>query len=141
MVGRELHALHLGDSALAVFRNNEMIYKSEEQCHSFNYPFQLGTGGDSPSKAHCIQCTTKKDDLVVLATDGLFDNLYPEEMSEVLDTSEPDKVAINLAVSATAAACSDQKETPFSERVAEQTDQIWSGGKMDDVTVVVYRVQ
>ena len=56
-------------------------------------------------------------------------------------THHRNKIAINLAVSAMAAACSSQKETPFGERVAEETDQIWSGGKMDDVTVVAYRVQ
>jgi len=141
MVGREFHALNLGDSGFAIFRNDEMIYKSEEQSHSFNYPFQLGTGGDQPSKAHCIQCTMKRGDLIVMASDGLFDNLFTDEIEDVLKASDPDKIATNLAVSAMAAACSNQKETPFSERVGEETDQIWRGGKMDDITVVVYRVQ
>jgi len=140
VVGRELHALNLGDSAFAIFRNNDMIYKSEEQSHSFNYPYQLGTGGDAPAKANCIQCTMKKGDLIVMGTDGLFDNLYSDEISEIIKASDPDKIAINLAVSAMAAACSQQRDTPFSEKVAEETDQIWRGGKMDDVTVVAYKI-
>lgn len=139
VVDRELHALNLGDSAFSIIRNYEMIYKSEEQSHSFNYPYQLGTGGDAPAKAHCIQCTMKKGDLIVMGSDGLFDNLYPDEITDVIKASDEDKIAINLAVSAMASACS-QKETPFSERVAEETDQIWRGGKMDDISVIVYRV-
>lgn len=140
VIGRELHALNLGDSAFAIFRNDEMIYKSEEQSHSFNYPYQLGTGGDAPAKAHCIQCTMRKGDLIVMGTDGLFDNLYTDEISDIIKASDPDKISINLAVSAMAAACSTQRETPFSEKVAEETDQIWRGGKMDDVTVITYKI-
>ena len=113
-----------------------MIYKSEEQVHSFNYPYQLGTGGDSPTAAKCIKCDLKQGDLIILGTDGLFDNLFIDEMEDIISHSEPDKIAINLSVSAMAAACSTKKTTPFSEKIAEETDHIWNGGKLDDITVV-----
>merc|ERR1712100_436135 len=119
IIGRDLHALNLGDSSFAIFRDNRLIYQSEVQSHSFNYPYQLGTGGDSPASAHCIQCTLQQDDLIVMATDGLFDNLFNDEIEDVIKAS-----------------CSAQKDTPFSEKVAEETDQIWRGGKLDDITVV-----
>lgn len=75
-----------------------------------------------------------------MGSDGLFDNLYLDEISEIIRASDNDKIALNIGVSAMAAACSTHKETPFSERVAEETDQIWRGGKMDDITVVAYKI-
>mmetsp|Transcript_30733 Transcript_30733/g.52557 ORF Transcript_30733/g.52557 Transcript_30733/m.52557 type:complete len:298 (+) Transcript_30733:54-947(+) len=140
IIGRDLHALNLGDSSFAIFRDNRLIYQSEVQSHSFNYPYQLGTGGDSPASAHCIQCTLQQDDLIVMATDGLFDNLFNDEIEDVIKASSSDEIATNLAVSAMASACSAQKDTPFSEKVAEETDQIWRGGKLDDITVVTHIV-
>lgn len=137
--GDNLHILNLGDSGFAIFRDNEFKIKSVEQTHSFNYPYQLGAGGDSPSKAELFETNIEKDDLIVLATDGLFDNLYPSEMTEIIKSSDPDKIAFNLAVSAMSAACNSNKETPFSERIEAETDHIWNGGKMDDVTVITCR--
>ena len=75
-----------------------------------------------------------------MATDGLFDNLFNDEIEDVIKASSSDEIATNLAVSAMASACSAQKDTPFSEKVAEETDQIWRGGKLDDITVVTHIV-
>lgn len=131
-----LFTLNLGDSGFAVFRNGEFIFKSDEQTHSFNYPYQLGAGGDSPSCAERCTIKMKKGDVVVLGTDGLFDNLYPGEIADIIKKSDSDKTAFNLAVNAMASACCTRKETPFGDRVALETDHIWNGGKMDDVTVI-----
>lgn len=66
LIGETLHTANLGDSAVVVsgvdillatvcsfqcvlmcckvYRDGRMIYRSEEQCHDFNTPFQVGTG-------------------------------------------------------------------------------------------------
>ena len=41
-----LHAANLGDSGFMVIRGDQVVYKSPAQQHSFNFPFQLGRGGN-----------------------------------------------------------------------------------------------
>ena len=45
----ELRIANLGDCSIGVIRYNEFIFRNEEQQHSFNYPYQLGTNSfDTP---------------------------------------------------------------------------------------------
>ena len=50
-----LYTANLGDSGYLLLRKNGLdlvsIFRSREQTHSFNFPFQIGTGGDDPAKA------------------------------------------------------------------------------------------
>lgn len=41
-----LHAANLGDSGFMVIRGDSIVFKSRTQQHSFNFPFQLGRGGN-----------------------------------------------------------------------------------------------
>jgi len=69
----------MGDSQYVIFRKLndkfEDIFISEEILHEFNMPFQIGLNGDPPEKAQFISHTVYSGDLIVLATDGLWDNL------------------------------------------------------------------
>ena len=69
-----LHAANLGDSGFLVLRKQGetliTIAKSMEQCHQFNFPYQIGTGGDHPSKAVVYSVDIEHNDIVVLGTDG-----------------------------------------------------------------------
>ena len=88
-------------------------------------------------------------DLVVLATDGCFDNLFDDEIADVLDTAllrrEPDapdaaQLAEVLASAARDASLDQARRTPFAVGAArEGFDR--AGGKVDDVTVVCIRVE
>lgn len=40
--GERLHAANVGDSGFMVVRENEIVFKSPPQQHSFNFPYQLG---------------------------------------------------------------------------------------------------
>ena len=46
--------------------------------HEENLPLQLGRAPTKPEDADHLTWDTKEGDLVVLATDGLFDNVDPE---------------------------------------------------------------
>lgn len=41
----------MGDSMFMIYRNNQIIYKAPTLQHYFNCPWQVGSGGDNPSKA------------------------------------------------------------------------------------------
>lgn len=48
----ELRVANLGDCGISVIRRNHYVFRSEEQQHSFNFPYQLGTASfDSPMDA------------------------------------------------------------------------------------------
>lgn len=38
----QLETLNLGDSGFCIFRNGQTFYKSKEQYHDLNVPFQVG---------------------------------------------------------------------------------------------------
>ncbi|KAG0297167.1 hypothetical protein BGZ98_000683, partial [Dissophora globulifera] len=79
----ELRIANLGDCGVSVIRHNEFIFRTEEQQHSFNYPYQLGTGStDSPTDAQVFTVKVESGDIIVMGTDGIFDNLFDEDILE-----------------------------------------------------------
>lgn len=79
-----LLATNIGDSRIMVIRpsSGELIYKTKEQWHWFDCPYQLGTNSvDSPlANAICDTVPLKEDDVVIAMTDGLPDNLWDHEI-------------------------------------------------------------
>uniref|UniRef100_A0A3B3B7C1 Protein phosphatase n=1 Tax=Oryzias melastigma TaxID=30732 RepID=A0A3B3B7C1_ORYME len=80
----QLHTCNLGDSGFLVVRGGEVVHRSDEQQHYFNTPFQLsiappGTEGvvlsDSPEAADNSSFDVQLGDIILTATDGLFDNM------------------------------------------------------------------
>ncbi|KZW01488.1 protein serine/threonine phosphatase 2C [Exidia glandulosa HHB12029] len=96
LLGDELRVAHLGDCALCLVRNGEMVFRSEEQQWKFNHPLQLGPSSSTvPSDAQSIVLKVQPDDIVILSSDGMSDNLWDEDVldevqkfaSDVNDTS------------------------------------------------------
>lgn len=48
----------------------ECEYKSSEQIHGFNTPYQVGTRGDSPERAISNSHDIRDKDVLILASDG-----------------------------------------------------------------------
>lgn len=81
---RILHTANLGDSGFVVIRKNAIVHRSQEQQHYFNSPFQLAIHptikdprliADSPNLASVSSFHVEENDFIVIATDGLWDNL------------------------------------------------------------------
>ncbi|OMH81316.1 putative protein phosphatase 2C 80 [Zancudomyces culisetae] len=87
LVGNELRVANLGDCGLMVVRDGDIIFRTEEQQHSFNFPYQLSTEPslDMPIDAQVFRIGVKKGDLIIVASDGMFDNLFDEDILEVVD--------------------------------------------------------
>ena len=81
-----LYATNIGDSRIMVVRpsTGELIYRTTEQWHWFDCPYQLGTNSlDSPlANAICDTVRLKEDDVVLAMSDGLPDNLWDHEIVE-----------------------------------------------------------
>ncbi|KAG5050942.1 hypothetical protein JHK87_003140 [Glycine soja] len=138
-----LHAINLGDSGFIVVRDGCTIFRSPVQQHDFNFTYQLesGNGGDLPSSGEVFTIPVAPGDVVVVGTDGLFDNLYNDEVAEiVLDAAraglEPLVTAQRIAVLARQRALDRNRQTPFST-AAQEAGFRYYGGKLDDITVVV----
>lgn len=72
-----LSIANLGDCCLLIVRGGEIIFRTDEMQHAFNFPLQLGTHSrDEPMKdAQRYDVSVSKGDIVVLGSDGLMDNL------------------------------------------------------------------
>jgi serine/threonine protein phosphatase PrpC len=84
----EMSIANIGDCAIMVLRNNAVIYRSEEQQHWFNFPFQLGTGSQiKPKKdAQVHKMKLKESDMVIIGSDGIWDNLFDSQVVKIVKT-------------------------------------------------------
>ncbi|KDO32450.1 hypothetical protein SPRG_02927 [Saprolegnia parasitica CBS 223.65] len=128
-------------------------YRSPQQLHYFNCPFQLGfyePGPDMPSgsgplfetpaEAVNLRVPVMEGDLIVLATDGLFDNVNEDQLLEIV-ASEPEVEAMTKKLVKRAYDLSLDRtiDSPFA-RLAKENDKMWGGGMPDDITIIVARV-
>ena len=101
--GEELRAINVGDSGFSILRRQvdqdpsraiseinddppqwALYFQTTEQTHFFNCPFQLGTNSrDSPSDGQQFHLPMEHGDLIILATDGVIDNIFTAEMIQV----------------------------------------------------------
>eukprot|EP01111_Echinosteliopsis_oligospora_P002447 TRINITY_DN1363_c0_g1_i2.p1 TRINITY_DN1363_c0_g1~~TRINITY_DN1363_c0_g1_i2.p1 ORF type:complete len:378 (-),score=117.18 TRINITY_DN1363_c0_g1_i2:13-1095(-) len=137
--GSKLHTANLGDSGFMVVRDGKMIYRSKEQQHRFNYPYQLGsTSRDKPDHSDISTVSVQAGDVVILGTDGLFDNMYNEQILSCLkQTNDPVQLSMIIADIAFEFADMRAGSTPFTDAAAKAGVGNYDGGKMDDITVVV----
>jgi len=162
-----LQSVNLGDSGYVILRQGKVAYRSAETTHYFNAPYQLavippeleGRGhiNNVPEDGTVTTLQLEYGDLVVLGTDGLFDNLFssdieteaeatcPADFDKLLEKPSNSQPALKAYTNAFAGAlvrrartkAQDRKaETPFSTE-AQKVGLKYKGGKMDDITVVV----
>ncbi|KAM6544244.1 hypothetical protein CsatB_008691 [Cannabis sativa] len=138
-----IHAINLGDSGFIVVRDGCTIFRSPVQQHDFNFTFQLesGNNGDLPSSGQVFTVPVAPGDVIIAGTDGLFDNLYNNEITAVVVHAMraglgPQATAQKIAALARQRAQDKDRQTPFST-AAQDAGFRYYGGKLDDITVVV----
>jgi protein phosphatase PTC7 len=138
-----LHASNLGDSGFMVIRDGELMFMSPQQQHEFNFPYQIGSPdsmSDTPQVAQRFSVEVRQGDIIVAATDGLFDNVYPDEAASLVSASKErgesaQAAAVTLAQFARMRAADPTHLSPFAYG-AQQLGYRYFGGKMDDITVI-----
>mmetsp|Transcript_3396 Transcript_3396/g.9476 ORF Transcript_3396/g.9476 Transcript_3396/m.9476 type:complete len:688 (-) Transcript_3396:344-2407(-) len=158
-----------------------VAFISQQQLHSFNHPYQLGWTGEELSKndktsfktAH-DSCTTsihvRRGDIIIMATDGLFDNVDVDDIAKIAlkweqsvglirggDVAERDKrwaQGNSLTLQSSQRVrdlarklCDTAREASLDNTkdspfalLAKDNDIMWSGGMPDDCTVIVAHV-
>ena len=141
-----------------------VVFRSPQQEHEFGYPFQIGhhETADHPATAQIFEVVLEAGDIVVLGTDGLFDNLSDQEILEeafkhanVPDGGDPrnrraiehraspdlrklaSAICNSLADVAFWKSVDKSIDTPFSLSASEAFNVVYNGGKKDDITIVV----
>lgn len=186
-----LDVANLGDSGFLQLRLNAVHYNSEPQTHAFNTPYQLAIiprsmrmmtqafGGtqldDMPKDSATSKHSLRHGDVLVFATDGVWDNLnswdilrlvsklmvgssawthsddgikVTERLSDYIqkdDSEGPGQVqslqtflAMGIASAAKAASINRRIDGPFAKEVQKHyPHEMWTGGKVDDICVVV----
>ncbi|ORY22120.1 hypothetical protein BCR39DRAFT_474086, partial [Naematelia encephala] len=155
---------NLGDCCLLLIRQGEVVFRTSEMQHAFNFPLQqVGTHSrDEPMKdAQRYDVGVGRGDIVILGSDGLMDNLYDEEIldtlaefappsSNVFPTPpnsrpsspgalppfSPQKVSEALCRRARMVSEQTTATTPFMERAIEEGID-FVGGKKDGESLVV----
>lgn len=137
-----LHVLNVGDSGLHVVRDGVSVFATNEQQHYFNCPFQLGKDSDdTPADAdYYVLEDLTEDDTLVLATDGVWDNLWDGDWLAQLG---PSRSCEQMARAVSEMAHRNGRDPDFGSPFqvnAQRHGMRYKGGKLDDVTVVVARV-
>lgn len=160
----------LGDSGFIIVRDGKVHYASSAQTHAFNTPFQLAMvpkkllvnatqyGGspfaDFPDDACNSSHVLQYGDIVLFATDGLWDNLHHRDIlrivsnelelrSRLRDTTEEEPaIQITLAQAILRSSKSASKSTtidsPFAKEVQKRyPGENFHGGKSDDICILV----
>eukprot|EP00285_Hemiselmis_virescens_P008817 CAMPEP_0173391796 /NCGR_PEP_ID=MMETSP1356-20130122/18593_1 /TAXON_ID=77927 ORGANISM="Hemiselmis virescens, Strain PCC157" /NCGR_SAMPLE_ID=MMETSP1356 /ASSEMBLY_ACC=CAM_ASM_000847 /LENGTH=373 /DNA_ID=CAMNT_0014349485 /DNA_START=75 /DNA_END=1196 /DNA_ORIENTATION=+ len=141
-----LKGVNVGDSGLCLFRRNaqdgklELVWKTQPQQHFFNCPFQLGgSSPDSPDQAMKYSVPLTAGDILVLGTDGLFDNVYDNQLLDLLEyTKDQDPTSMAQAIVGYARQQQEDPSilVPYGVE-AKAAGQVWSGGKLDDTCCVI----
>lgn len=156
-----------------------VAFVSQQQLHSFNHPYQLGWIGEEVKEKTSFKsardsCTTsfhlRRGDIIIMGTDGLFDNVDVDEIAKLcleweqkcgfirggdiaareqrwamgnsLTVLSSEKVG-ELATTLCALARERSMDSATDSPfaiLAKENDIMWSGGMPDDCTVIVGHV-
>lgn len=159
-----LSARNLGDCTLLVARaDGAIVAGAERGLAAFDTPRQLGAvfdGGpplrfDTPAAALPFEAQLEVGDWIIAATDGLTDNVFPDDIAALLKKAASGGAGIGVGVGgggnpSVALACTlvaaaranandRTRDSPFA-LLAKENDVAWTkGGRPDDMTVLVAR--
>ncbi|OII73571.1 PP2C like protein phosphatase [Cryptosporidium ubiquitum] len=137
--------------------------KNKEEPNNINFEDSIQLACDDPELSQLLEVPLKEGDMVILGTDGLFDNLFDFEITSIsglsfspiesklfyncLDyTTTPMVIAKSIALSAYYKSLDPYSKTPFANQAKRFYSggrnslfdiQSFSGGKEDDISVLV----
>ncbi|CRG99648.1 protein phosphatase, putative [Plasmodium relictum] len=126
----------IGDSQFMIIRNDNIIYKSKPQQYEFNFPYQLGSNSISkPNDAEIAHIEVQKNDIIVAGTDGLWDNLYDNQILNIVKQNNFSSLSEKIANEAFNYSKMKRWMSPYIKNYNKIFRCHKTGGKMDDITV------
>lgn len=143
---------YIGDSLIVIMSYNlyknkyQVKFISTEQTHGFNIPYQVGYDCDSAENAIITEHQLCNLDIIIIASDGLWDNLSIKSILNLINQVKDEYNLIDceqishlLVKQAQVVSYSKTAITPFSLKSKESGGNKL-GGKMDDISVIVLQV-
>ena len=161
MVGHNsgtMYTANMGDSGLLVVRDGIFVHGTDEQTHCFNTPFQLslpppehmeqGTLIDSPNDADLYKFKVQYGDIILLGTDGVFDNVDINLLLKLINSLNKNNNDVNalqrccdsIVLKAQELSRNQTFLSPFAKNAMYHGYRDMFGGKEDDITVVLATV-
>jgi protein phosphatase PTC7 len=154
--GSTLHTAYVGDSSYCILRIYDkityaisVVFVSKPQHRGFNRPYQLGKFvGDGPEQAIMDTHELQHGDILVLGSDGVFDNLSPEQVAEIIQkylqdhrgNFDANMIANTIAQEAFHYSLDEKYNSPFAKEAARYGLK-HRGGKSDDISVSLGQVR
>eukprot|EP00934_Nitzschia_sp_Nitz4_P000426 Nitzschia sp. Nitz4//scaffold241_size29735//20649//21683//NITZ4_008029-RA/size29735-processed-gene-0.14-mRNA-1//-1//CDS//3329543784//426//frame0 len=154
-----METLNVGDSGYSIHRRDpedpsklSVHFVSEAGQKMFNFPYQLGgkNGDQVKDVATELKHTLEPNDIIVVFSDGVSDNLVPKQYHSCLNRASDSKDGYKLKSLGLAADCiaraaysrgKDKKyDSPFAQGARAAGRRKYLGGKHDDIAVVVAQV-
>lgn len=152
-----LESANLGDSGFLIIRDGQRHFLSKAQQHYFNCPYQLTilpypiskkdqANMDHPGKADRKDIQLEPGDLILLATDGFWDNVPEEETLDYLSQHSPSLGNLSTLANSLVKAASTHSQnprflSPWAKGAREAGHRGVLGGKIDDITLQLVHVQ
>ncbi|OMO60355.1 phosphatase 2C (PP2C)-like protein [Corchorus olitorius] len=135
-----LHVAYIGDSGFMIIRNGTVFKRSSSMLYEFNFPLRIGRGDHPSDFLEAYRIDLNEGDVIITATDGLFDNLYEREIASIVlkslqESLRPQEIAEVLATKAQEVGQSSSVRSPFADEAQAAGYLGCRGGKLDDVTV------
>ncbi|CAI0549041.1 unnamed protein product [Linum tenue] len=148
-----LKIANVGDCGLKLIREGQIIFSTTPQEHYFDCPYQLSseTVGQTYLDAMVSSLEAIEGDIIVMGSDGLFDNVFDHEIVSTIgqhrNVSDAAKVLANLA---RVHSLDSSYDSPYAlEARSKGIEPPWwkkiigmqlTGGKLDDITVIVAQI-
>jgi protein phosphatase PTC7 len=86
-----LDVVSVGDCSMRLIRDGTVLYQTDIQEHGWNQPYQLSDPAhniaNSPDDALEYSYDVKQGDIIILGSDGFFDNMWDDELVDAIQAS------------------------------------------------------
>ena len=143
-----LRLLNVGDSKCIVIRNGAISGRSKDRNHYFDCPYQLSAQSpDRPREGTKLNMELVRGDLILMGSDGVFDNLSEDDILDLVSKSsntKPTFLARKIVDASRKVSLNPKATTPYAKEAQKRGDPDYSaglGGKVDDVSCIAVRYE
>lgn len=160
----KLDVVSVGDCSMRIVRNGQIAHRTDVQEHAWNQPYQLShphfNVANTPDDALEYSFHVEAGDVIILGSDGFFDNLWDDEIAEAVAAGdfmrqscdgetgwelEAQEISQRLLELAESHSIDREYASPYAREKQMIDKPAWTGallprargGKLDDITVAV----